>query len=65
MSKFVFVSLASAWILTVAGVAQGVAPSADLVGSVPRIAKQMVRVVKVPAPTWTCEHNTYRSVACE
>jgi hypothetical protein len=65
MSKFVFVSLASAWILTVAGVAKGVAPGADPAGSLPRVAKHMVRVVKVPALTWTCEQNRYRSVACE
>ena len=61
MSKFIVIAFASAWIVTVASAASGEHPGP----SSPRVAKNMMRVIKVPEPTWTCAHNTYRTVACD
>jgi hypothetical protein len=32
--------------------------------AIAREAKQLARIVRAPAPTWTCEHNRYRSAVC-
>jgi hypothetical protein len=32
--------------------------------AIAREVKQLARVVRAPAQTWTCEHNRYRSAVC-
>ena len=61
MNRFVFASLMTSWALTMAGLAPAMAASH---GAVREPERHIVRVVRTPAPTWTCAHNAYRSVVC-
>ena len=55
MNKFVFVALMT-WsgLTAAAGLAPGQAPA----------PQGPAHASPVPAVTWTCAHNTYRSVSC-
>jgi hypothetical protein len=54
MNKFVFVTLMTWSGLTAAGLAPGPAPAPG----------GPAQAGRAPAVTWTCAHNTYRSVSC-
>jgi hypothetical protein len=60
VNKVILMALMVAGGLSVAGLSAALAHPHAIV----REAKQLARVVRAPAPTWTCEHNRYRSVAC-
>ena len=63
MNKATFAAMMISWTLTMAGLAPAFAAPEAPVGPV-REPERVVRIVRTPSPTWTCVHNTYRSVDC-
>jgi len=60
MNKVILVALMTSLLLTIAGLAPAIAAS----HAAAREPVRVQRTVLTPGPTWTCAHNTYRSVVC-
>jgi hypothetical protein len=59
MNKFVFVALLTSLGLTLPGLAPAGSAPLGFAGQVRRAVRQLQTTT-----SWTCAHNTYRSVAC-
>jgi hypothetical protein len=60
MEKFVFVTLIVTSVLTAGSLSATMGEPAANAGNSARFQRE----ARAAAPTWTCVHNTYRSVAC-